>query len=315
MALWGIKQIMINNVIEAVDLTKIYKLKGSKKEIIALNKVNLSVKEGEIFGLLGPNGAGKTTMIQIFTTLNSPTSGYAKLCGYNVQKKPVQAKNNIALMLDDKMLYNRLTAYNNLKFFCKIYNVPNYKEKIYKIVEEFGLKKWLNQYSEKFSSGMRMKLALCRTLLLERKILFLDEPTLGLDVKAIRFIVDKIRNLDATVFLTSHDMNVVEKLCDRIAFINKGEIVKIGTKGDIKKFEESIIKIYIEIDGNKSVLRNELESKSFIEEINEEDPGIIVVLKERGKYNELLSTLVKYPILRIKEIEQTLEDLFIDINQ
>ncbi|GAH97259.1 unnamed protein product, partial [marine sediment metagenome] len=111
----------------------------------------------------------------------------------------------------------------------RIYEVPNYKEKISYLAKDFGLEKWLNQYVENFSSGMKMKLALCRTLLLDRKILFLDEPTLGLDVKSIALIIKKLKKLKKTIFLTSHDMGVVEKLCDRIAFINNGKIVKIGT--------------------------------------------------------------------------------------
>ena len=148
---------MNKNIIETFDLSKIYKLKQRKKEIVALNKINLSIKEGEIFGLLGPNGAGKTTLIQILTTLRQPTSGYATIDRYNILKKPKKAKSKVALMLDDKMLYYRITAYDNLKFFCKIYNVPNYDLKIKEIVNDFGLQKWLKQYVENFSSGMKMK--------------------------------------------------------------------------------------------------------------------------------------------------------------
>ena len=124
---------MVRNIIETFDLTKKYKLKGRKSEITALNNVSISIGKGEVFGLLGPNGAGKTTMIQIFTTITQPTSGYAVIDGFNVIKDPRAVKNKIALMLDRKLLYNRLTAYSNLKFFCKLYEVPNYKEKIFSI--------------------------------------------------------------------------------------------------------------------------------------------------------------------------------------
>ena len=183
---------MSNNIIETFDLTKIYKLKG-KREITALNNVNISIERGEIFGLLGPNGAGKTTMIQILTTILQPTSGYATVDGFNVVKNPLKAKSRIALLLGSGMIYYRITGYDNLKFFCKIYKVPNYKEKIYEMAKNFGLEDWLNQYVEKYSSGMKMKLALCRTLLLNRKLLFLDEPTLGLDAKLKKYIVDKLK--------------------------------------------------------------------------------------------------------------------------
>ena len=133
---------MVNDIIETFDLTKIYELKGgNKKKIYALNEVNISVKEGETFGLLGPNGAGKTTMLQILTTLKQPTSGYAIIDGHNILKKPKVAKSQVALMLESKMLYYRITAYDNLKFFCKIYKVPNYKDKIKNMVNflNFGI--------------------------------------------------------------------------------------------------------------------------------------------------------------------------------
>ena len=137
---------MSNSIIECFNLTKIYKLKGQKKEIRALDNVSFSVKEGEIFGLLGPNGAGKTTLIQILTTLLQPTSGYATIDGYNVLRAPRKAKERVALMLESDMLYYRITAYDNLKFFCKIYRVQNYKEKIFRMVKNFGLENRLNKY-------------------------------------------------------------------------------------------------------------------------------------------------------------------------
>lgn len=304
---------MAGNIIETFDLTKIYKLKGGRGEIFALNKVNLSIKEGEIFGLLGPNGAGKTTMVQILTTLLQPTSGYAVVDGYNILKKPKHVKNCVGLMLGSDMLYYRITGYDNLKFFCQIYHIPNYKEKIYKMADEIGLNNWLNQYVEHFSSGMKMKLALCRTLLLDPKILFLDEPTLGLDVKSTSFIINKLKNLKRTVFLTSHNMNVVEKLCNRIAFINEGKIVKIGNKNELKKLKQSEIKVELELNENNGQLKYELTQQEFINEIIETDFGFIISLKEREYYKDLFSILRKYTILRVKERETSIEDLFLKI--
>jgi len=304
---------MAENIIETFDLTKIYKLKGGKGEILALDKVNLSINEGEIFGLLGPNGAGKTTMVQILTTLLQPTSGYAIVDGYNILKKPKHVKNKVGLMLESDMLYYRITGYDNLKFFCQIYHIPNYKDKIHKMADEFGLNNWLNQYVEHFSSGMKMKLALCRTLLLDPKILFLDEPTLGLDVKSTTFIINKLKNLNRTVFLTSHNMNVVEKLCNRIAFINKGKIVKIGNKNELKKLMQSEIKVELELNENNGQLKYELTQQEFINEIIETDFGFIISLKEREYYKDLFSILRKYTILKVKERETSIEDLFLKI--
>lgn len=304
---------MTKNMIETYDLTKRFKLKGKQKEITALNKVNLSIKEGEIFGLLGPNGAGKTTLIHILTTIKQPTSGYAIIDGINILKKPKLTKAKVALMLDNKMLYYRITGYDNLKFFCKIYNISNYQEKIYNMATEFGIEKWLNQYVEHFSSGMKMKLALCRTLLLDRKILFLDEPTLGLDVKIISFIIDKIKKSKKTIFLTSHDMSVVEKLCDRVAFIDKGRILKVGTKEDIKMVMQKEINIEVVINGSRDQLKYELNQQNFVEEITSINGGLTICLDNRDYYKDLLLVLGKYNILKVREQELSLEDLFLKI--
>lgn len=304
---------MSKNIIETFDLTKNYKLKGQNTKITALNKVNISVKEGEIFGLLGPNGAGKTTIIKILTTLLQPTSGYAIIDGYNILTSPKKSKSKVALMLESDMLYYRITGYDNLKFVSKIYKIPNYKEKINTMAKEFGLKKWLHQYVSNYSSGMKMKLALFRTILLNRKILFLDEPTLGLDVKTTSFIVNKLKNIQSTIFLTSHNMNVVEKLCNRIAFIDKGNILRIGTKEDLRKYGQHEIKIIVDIFENKNQLKRELEQQIFIKEIIDTKSGFIISLKKREYYKSLFSILSKYSLQRVKELDLTLEELFLKL--
>jgi len=306
-------KIMTKKIIETFDLSKIYQLKGRKREIKALDNVNISINEGEIFGFLGPNGAGKTTIIQILTTLLQPTSGYALIDGYDIVKKPKQAKSKVSLMLESDMLYYRITAYDNLKFSCKIYNVSNYDQKIRDMAKVFGLEKWLDQYVEKLSSGMKMKLALLRTLLLNRDIMFLDEPTLGLDIKSKNFIIEKLRDVKKTIFLTSHDMGVVEKLCNRVAFINHGKILKIGTKEDIQQFKKTEVKILLDIHGEKETLKSELKNQDFINEIIDSKNGYLLELKGRENYKALLSILVKYDITGINEQRESLEDSFLKI--
>jgi len=158
-----------------------------------------------------------------------------------------------------------------------------------------------------------MKLALCRTFLLDRKILFLDEPTLGLDVKTISFRIKKLKSLKKTIFLTSHDMGVVEKLCDRIAFINKGKIVKIGSKEDIKKLEQKEINIEITVNNEREKLINELLSLNYINNVIEVNNKINVSFKNRINYNNLIATLTKYDIFKIQENEVSLEDMFLNL--
>ncbi|MFO7796130.1 MAG: ABC transporter ATP-binding protein [Promethearchaeia archaeon] len=301
-------------MIETRNLSKIYKLKN-KKEIIALDKINLNVKEGEIFGLLGPNGAGKTTLIKILTTLTQPTDGWAKLDGLDVVEHPKKVKSKISLMLESDMLYYRITGYDNLKFFCKIYKVPDYKTKINDLAEEFDLKKWLKEYVGQYSSGMKMKLALCRTLLINRKVLILDEPTLGLDVESTARIVNKLRKINKTIFLTSHDLNMVEKLCDRVAFINYGRILKIGTKEDIKKLDRSEIEINVTIENKIDGLREKLIGQDFITKFEKNKNNVLIGINHRKSYQKLLQILSEFPVLKIKENESTLEELFLKITK
>ena len=303
---------MTNKIIEIFDLTKIFKLKGQKKGIFALNNVNLEIMEGEIFGLLGPNGAGKTTMVKILTTLLQPTSGYAVIDGHHLLRESIAVKKRVGLMLGKSMLYYRITGFNNLKFFCKIYDIPDYETKIFNIAREFELDKWLNQYVENYSLGMKIKLALCRTLLLDSKILFLDEPTLSLDVNSTLLVIDKLKELNKTIFLTSHNMNVVDKLCNRIAFINKGEILKVGTKEDLKKFAQFEIKIVIEIDDKKNQLKQELSKEDFIGEIIDSNNSLIITLNDRKHYADLFLILSNYhQVKKIREQEPSLENLFL----
>lgn len=303
----------MEGIIETVDISKVYKLRGKDSHIKALNNINLSVDKGEIFGLLGPNGAGKTTLIHIFTTITQPTSGSAKVNGFNVLTQKNQVKSSIGLMLGSDMLYYRITGYDNLKFFCKIYKISNYKKKIEEYVKEFGLSEWLNQYVEYYSSGMKMKLALCRTLILDRDILLLDEPTLGLDLPTTNFIIQKLKSLKKTIFLTSHDMNVVEQLCDRVAFINKGEILKIGTKKEIRELIKSNIRVRVDMIENKNQLLQELESKNFIDEVHENDSGLEIILKQREDYQLLIKILGNYKVLKVNEPEISLHELFLRI--
>ena len=136
--------------IEILNLTKNYKIKGKKKEIRALDNINLKVKKGEILGLLGPNGAGKTTMVSILTTLIQPTSGSAKILGHDILKNKRFVKENVGLMLGGDMIYYRLTGYRNLRFYSKIYNVKDYNKKINEIAEKLNLTEWLHQYVENY---------------------------------------------------------------------------------------------------------------------------------------------------------------------
>ncbi|MFX0000775.1 MAG: ATP-binding cassette domain-containing protein [Candidatus Hodarchaeota archaeon] len=301
--------------IEIFNLSKHYKIRGkNNRHIIALNNVNLKVKKGEIFGLLGPNGAGKTTMVSILTTLIQPTSGYATILEHNILKNPWFIKNNVGLMLGGTMIYYRMTGYRNLKFFCNLYGIKNFKSKIKEIAENVNLTDWLDQYVEHYSTGMKVKLALARVMLIDPKILFLDEPMVGLDPNSVREMIEIILGLNKTIFLTSHQMNIVERLCDRIAFLKQGEILKVDNQENFKRILKEKINIRIQVRDNKDKLMKCLNSLEFTE--NVEDAGEFIyfsVLNEKY-YQELFDFLKDYPIIQFNEIQPSLSDVFVKLS-
>ncbi len=301
--------------IEILNLTKNYKIKGNKKEFRALDNINLKVEKGEIFGLLGPNGAGKTTMVSILTTLIQPTSGTAKILGRDILKNKRFVKENIGLMLGGDMIYYRLSGYKNLRFFSKIYNIKDYNKKIYDLSDKLNLTEWLHQYVENYSAGMKVKLALARVLLIDPKILFLDEPMLGLDPKIAKSIVDILMKFNKTIFLTSHQMNIVESLCNRIAFLREGKIKKVDTKENFKNFFLKGTKIQIQVSNNrKNDLVKTLSSLEFVDDLKIVNENIILSLRNKSNYSNLFEVISKFPITRFKEIETDLEDVFIKLS-
>lgn len=304
-----------NYVIETFNLTKRYKMRGKAEKLTALNNVNLKVKEGEIFGLLGPNGAGKTTLVSILTTLLKPSEGYAKVLGRNVLTERYFIKKNVGLMLGNEMIYYRISGYRNLKFFSKIYNISDYEKKIKDIIEILDLTSKINQLVETYSSGMKVKLALARVLLIDPKILFLDEPMLGLDPVMVQEIMNLLKNLNKTIFITSHQMNVIESICTQIAFLKQGNIIKTDTKENYVKFLQKEIKIQIKIGLDKIIeLIDELSTLNYISDIKRNKDIVVFNIQDRNCYPKIFGFLQKYPITQIKELKTSLDDIFINLN-
>ena len=308
---------MDENVIETFDLTKEYKLKTGGK-IRALNKINITIKKGEIFGLLGPNGAGKTTLVSILSTLMQPTSGYAKIDGLDIRKNinAKRIKRRIGLMLGDEMIYYRMTGIDNLKFFARLYRIKNKNQKIEEITSNLGIQNKLGEYVSNYSRGQKLRLALSRVLLIDADILFLDEPLLGLDPKTTRELVKILLGLNKTILLTSHQMHIVEQLCKRIAFLNKGNIIKIDSQENYIKLLSEFIRIRFNIyeKTEKILLEKELKTLNFIKNISIEKNGFIVSISDYKYYPLLLTCLGKYPVQKVQEIEPTLDDVFIELS-
>ncbi|MFA4905270.1 MAG: ATP-binding cassette domain-containing protein [Candidatus Margulisiibacteriota bacterium] len=225
---------MANPVIEVKDLTK--KFNG----FTAVDSVNFEVDEGCVFGLLGPNGAGKTTTISMLSTLLRPTSGAAHINGHDVQKDPAAVRRSIGIVFQDPSSDDILTGRENLLLHCLLFDVPNaeIKSRIEWALKLVDLTEWQNTLLKKYSGGMRRRLELARGLLHKPRILFLDEPTLGLDPQARENIWVHIENLvkveKVSIILTTHYMEEADRLCDRVAIIDHGKIIVSGTPTELK---------------------------------------------------------------------------------
>ena len=232
------------NIITINNVCKNYK---SKK---ALDNVSLSIKQGELFGLLGVNGAGKTTLIKILCGLTRKTSGTITINNFNLDKEIDKIKEIIDISPQETSVANNLTVKENLEFFANIYN-KNDANTINEIIDIFNLNEVLNQRAKTLSGGYKRRLSIAIALISKPKILFLDEPTLGLDVFARRELWNIIKKLqkNITIILTSHYLEEIENLCDRVAILSNGKLLKTGTIEEIKRitntqnFEDAFIKL------------------------------------------------------------------------
>ncbi|MEW5949371.1 MAG: ATP-binding cassette domain-containing protein [Thermodesulfobacteriota bacterium] len=205
--------------------------------IRALDSLTLVIKQGEVFGLLGPNGAGKTTTIKILTTLSKPTGGQAAIGGHDVEKEPLAVKNIIGVAPQEINLDKELTAEQNLRVYGMLHRLDNPGRNIKDILGLAGLSERSNHLVRDFSGGMQRRLLIARALLTKPNVLFLDEPTVGLDPQVRRQIWDLVRNLKengTTVFLTTHYIEEAEALCTRVGILSRGRLIALGTPQELK---------------------------------------------------------------------------------
>jgi len=303
-------------VIQASDLTKFY------GKILAIDHINFEVNKGEIFGFLGPNGAGKTTTIRILTGLSKLTEGKASILGFDINSKIVEAKRHIGVVPEISNLYDELSAIDNLLFMAQLYGVPGFKrrKRAEELLKTFGLYVRKDSPFRTFSRGMKRALTIAAALIHSPEILFLDEPTVGLDViaaRSLRNLIGYLRQEGITVFLTTHYLEEADLLCDRVAILIKGKIIKIDTPGVLKAAveEESVIEFSFgrEISG-------------FMEKISTLFPGSKTVAVEQNKvriyggipadiYDNLfrLARNEGVEIQSVNSFKPSLEDAFIHI--
>jgi ABC-2 type transport system ATP-binding protein len=239
-------------LIETQNLVKKF---GDK---VAVNDVSLAVQAGEVFGFLGPNGAGKTTTIKMIVGLLQPTSGTVKVAGFDVQAQPLQAKAASGYVPDTPNLYAKLTGRELLRFVGDLYDLDRLRvaQRTEELLRVLDLSEAADNTVDSYSHGMQQKASLAAALMHDPKVLVLDEPTVGLDPKSARLIKDILRQMaerGAAVFLSTHILEIAERMCDRIGIINKGELVAVGTMNELRSLgkagEVSLEDIFLGLTG------------------------------------------------------------------
>jgi len=292
-------------------------LRRTKTQVVAVKDVSFEVDYGELFGIVGPNGAGKTTTIKMLTTMLLPTSGKATVLGYDIEKEVTKVRERIGIVLGgERGLYTRVSAVDNLRYFADLYGVPvNVREKRVKELLQFmGLWERARDRVETYSKGMKQRLHLARGLINDPQLIFLDEPTIGLDPEIARETRDLIKQLvekGKTVLLTTHYMFEADELCKRVAIIRNGEIVALDTPSGLKKYvmDASVVEVegfgitekevarFKEISGVLSVSADLNENKQILRIQTPKGSEIISDVQEILKNSRIYDIKIKEPTL------------------
>jgi ABC-2 type transport system ATP-binding protein len=314
-------------VIEAENLHRTYRtttgtFRRRAKSVEAVRGVSFEVGEGELFGLLGPNGAGKTTTIKMLITLLIPTAGTARVLGYDVVESPREVRKRIGYVFGgERGVYERLSGYDNLRYFAELYGVPPriQKQRIEELLRLVGLKGREHERAEGYSRGMKQRLHVARGLLHDPQVLFLDEPTLGLDPVGARELRSTIASFTAagkTVLMTTHYMFEADSLCNRIAVISRGEIVAEGTPMELKSRVESGRVTEVEVFGipEETVGRLRQLDGVLAVSVEEREQAQVLSVQTRADVQltaSILAHLDGASIGRVSYREPTLEDAYV----
>ncbi|HSF83010.1 MAG TPA: ABC transporter ATP-binding protein [Anaerolineales bacterium] len=317
--------------IQTENLGRVYKIRGGKKtepkELIALQDINLQIKQGELFGLLGPNGAGKTTLIKILTTLLAPTTGAATVAGYDVVLKADKVRPRINMVSGGESSgYGLLTVRENLWMFAQFYGIPSAVAnwRIRELLKVVGMSDRINTKSSDLSTGLRQKMNIVRGFLTDPDVLFMDEPTLGLDVGASRDVRRFIRewvNQDnsRTLLLTTHYMVEADELCDRVAIINQGRVLACDTPAALKNRLQKEALFRMEVSPLNGISVETFEMLPGVRKVTHRPQDGFATLELILEQDDVLGSVVtlmtanNIHILNFQKREPTLEDVFVDL--
>jgi len=319
---------IMHPAIEVIELTRLFQKRQRrrvKRTIVALDRVDLRIEEGELFGVLGPNGAGKTTLIKILATLLLPTSGRAFVDGIDVVKDPFSVRRRINMVSGGEHSgYGILTVKETLWMFSQFYGVPGRvaRERIDELLRVVGLEEEANTKINRLSTGMRQKMNFARGFVSDPKIVFLDEPTLGLDVGAARDVREFIKSWvkdrpGKTVLLTTHYMTEAEELCDRVAIIDRGRILACDTPENLKRRVKKDSIFHLEVEGLNSWegLKGLPGVKQLVSTPRDGFTELRFILEQEGAISRVLAEITEQDskVLYLRKTEPTLEDVFIEL--
>lgn len=303
-------------------MIEVQSLKKSFKKKVAVENMNFYLEDGESVGLLGPNGAGKSTAISMISTLIPPTQGSITYNGKDALTKPDELRKDLGVVLQEIALYEELSAYENMKFFGKVYGLSGklLEDRIQEILKLVGLTGRQKEAVETYSGGMKRRINLAVALMHKPKTLIMDEPTVGIDPQSRNYILDMVRNLNReeglTVLYTSHYMEEVEKLCDRVYIMDEGRVIASGTKEELKSILSNEETVTIQVDEAKEAFADLLSSQQGITQVMKNDQGYSLITS-RGE--QLLEEIFDYAkqthvkILSIHVQTPTLEDVFLHL--
>lgn len=299
---------------EIVDLTKRF------GNLAAVDRINLNIESGEIFGLLGPNGSGKTTLIRMLTTVVQPTEGTAKVAGYDIRKNPTQVRESIGVVAQAMTLDIELTAQENMDLYAKYYDVPREirRARIRELLEVVGLAERADFTAGSFSGGMKRRLELVRSLIHRPKVLFLDEPTTGLDPQARNAVWEYLKKIhkedQITIVITTHYLDEAEVLCNRVGIVDFGKLVELGTPNDLKRKIMGGDVIEAKFSALPDDAFKALQSSDFFIKVNKRDDTLTILSKNGAEAVPKVIELVDRKGGKIRSVtlrEPTLDDVFL----
>ncbi len=301
---------------------------GPKPMFTAVNGVDLQIERGEIFGLLGPNGAGKSTTIRMLCTLLEPTSGTAQVNGFDVVKQANEVRRSLGTVLaGERSIYWKLTGRENLEYFAALYHVPPEiaKKRVEELLARMELRERANELVEKYSTGMKQRVAIAKALLARPPILLLDEPTLGLDPQAarnLRELIAQLKQEGHTILLTTHYMEEADQLSDRIGIIDQGKVIALDTPQGLKQRIHQKEIIRLEVTGWHDEIAEKLRSVSGVDHLNahqQGEAGLWEVSLQSGNSRVVLPRIVEHisgngtRLVNMNVVKPSLEDVFIHL--